>query len=152
MVYRVLGCYVPLYTQYMHCMLHVCYVLYVGVLPRYAIEKAKYEENLKQESPAVRPPVAALAPPPPHPAPTPVPSMVPQISFPSSASKGRKDSDSPKRPRTAYILFSMEFRKTLDPSIGFNDGTKLVSHCLMQRLSSANIGNTLQQMLHCQHV
>ena len=93
----------------------------VGVLFRYATEKAKYEMTLKQEAPTSPPPLAssttsALS-----------PSIVPQISFPSAPGKGKKDADAPKRPRTAYILFSMEFRKTVDPSIGFNDGTKLVS-------------------------
>ncbi|KAL3140499.1 hypothetical protein ABBQ32_005085 [Trebouxia sp. C0010 RCD-2024] len=94
---------------------------------RYALEKAKYVETLKQEPPAVPPPVAAPAPSPPPPAPAAAPSVVPQISPPASLGKGRRDTDAPKRPRTAYILFSMEFRKTLDSPIGFNDGTKLAA-------------------------
>ncbi|KAL3158372.1 High mobility group [Trebouxia sp. C0009 RCD-2024] len=94
---------------------------------RYALEKAKYVETLKQEPPAVPPPVAAPAPSPPPPVPAAAPAVVPQISPPASLGKGRKDTDAPKRPRTAYILFSMEFRKTLDSSIGFNDGTKLAA-------------------------
>ena len=90
---------------------------------RYATEKAKYEETLKQEAPISPPPLAS-----PQPAATGglAPSAVPPSGLASPSGKGRKDTDAPKRNRTAYILFSMEFRKTLDPSISFNDGTKLV--------------------------
>ena len=119
--------------------------LHVGVLSRYAIEKAKYEMTLKQEAPTSPPPLATSAP---H-----LPSVVPQTSFPSATGKGKKDADAPKRPRTAYILFSMEFRKTLDNSIGFNDGTKLVSAQLSYKDQSpaANISQSISfchQPLH----
>lgn len=82
---------------------------------RYALEKAKYEETLKQEAPTSPPPVASPQ----------DPTMAEGVT-PLNGKK-RKDHDAPKRPRTAYILFSMEFRKTLDSNINFNDGTKLVS-------------------------
>ena len=83
---------------------------------RYALEKAKYEETLKQEAPTSPPPVASPQ------DPTTAATLAEGVY-----GKKRKDHDAPKRPRTAYILFSMEFRKTLDSNINFNDGTKLVS-------------------------
>ncbi|KAA6417153.1 MAG: hypothetical protein FRX49_12908 [Trebouxia sp. A1-2] len=82
---------------------------------RYALEKAKYEETLKQEAPTSPPPVASPQ----------DPTMAEGVT-PLNGKK-RKDHDAPKRPRTAYILFSMEFRKTLDSNINFNDGTKLAA-------------------------
>ncbi len=86
---------------------------------RYALEKAQYEETLKQEAPTSPPPVASPQ------DPTTAVTLAEGVTSPNG--KKRKDHDAPKRPRTAYILFSMEFRKTLDSNINFNDGTKLVS-------------------------
>lgn len=88
-------------------------------LYRYALEKAKYEETLKQEAPTSPPPVASPQ------DPTMAATLAEGVTSPNG--KKRKDHDAPKRPRTAYILFSMEFRKSLDSNINFNDGTKLVS-------------------------
>jgi len=89
---------------------------------RYALEKAKYEETLKQEAPTSPPPVAS-------PQDTTMAATLAEGVI-SPNGKKRKDHDAPKRTRTAYILFSMEFRKTLDSNINFNDGTKLVS-CIL---------------------
>ncbi|DBB17636.1 TPA: hypothetical protein ACH3X3_002680 [Trebouxia sp. C0006] len=86
---------------------------------RYALEKAKYEETLKQEAPTSPPPVASPQ------DPTTAVTLAEGVTSPNG--KKRKDHDAPKRPRTAYILFSMEFRKTLDSNINFNDGTKLAA-------------------------
>lgn len=86
---------------------------------RYALEKAKYEETLKQEAPTSLPPVVSPQ------DPTMAATLAEGVISPNG--KKRKDHDAPKRPRTAYILFSMEFRKTLDSNINFNDGTKLAA-------------------------
>ena len=86
-----------------------CYV----ALCRYAMEKEKYDASQKQDAPT-----------------SPPPSGSDQAHTPASELKQpKKASSGLKRPRTAYILFSMEFRKTLDTGIKFNEGTKLVS-CL----------------------
>ncbi|DBA79906.1 TPA: FACT complex subunit, variant 2 [Trebouxia sp. C0004] len=86
---------------------------------RYAQEKAKYEETLKQEAPTSPPPVTSPQ------DPTMATTLAEGVISPNG--KKRKDHDAPKRPRTAYLLFSMEFRKTLDSNINFNDGTKLAA-------------------------
>ena len=91
---------------------------------RYITEKAKYEETLKQKALTSPHPVASLR------AESPLSQAAPAEAAATPGSPGlkkKKDADAPKRPRTAYILFSMEFRKTLDQSVSFNDGTKLVS-------------------------
>ena len=62
--------------------------------------------------------------------------------------KAKKDADAPKRPRTAYILFSMEYRKTLNSLIGFNDGTKLVS-ALLGSCKAAMPSSTALSLLRC---
>lgn len=77
------------------------------------MEKEKYDASQKQDAPT-----------------SPPPSGSDQGHTPASELKqAKKASSGLKRPRTAYILFSMEFRKTLDTGIKFNEGTKLVS-CL----------------------
>ncbi|KAK9833382.1 hypothetical protein WJX81_000396 [Elliptochloris bilobata] len=46
---------------------------------------------------------------------------------PKDPNAPKKDPDAPKRPRTAYILFSMDYRKKLEPGIPFNEGTALAA-------------------------
>lgn len=79
---------------------------------RYVLEKEKYVESLKQELPTPPPPSGL--------------EYVTPL-FEADSKQRTALVSAPKRPRTAYILFSMDFRKTLDSSISFNNGTKLVS-------------------------
>ena len=58
---------------------------------RYIIEKAKYEEALKQEAPTSPPPVATSQDAPADPA------TADQAAAPASAGKRKKDADAPKR-------------------------------------------------------